>query len=340
MNAPLTALSPIYALIIAAILNVFLCRQQYVARALSTPLALAGRSIDILERRYNRAEFTDRMRRNEGLSALAVLLLLAAVSGAGLDVALSLAPYGWVGETLILTTMLTHRIHYDQSLLMSRGLRRSLEEGRATLAWIAGYDALGFNEQELAGASTQLAARSLNEGVVAPVIWYILFGLPGIFVFKAVNIAHHMIDERAEYSSSFGWAPARLHEILLFPASPIAAVIAAVATIFVPETSMRRALEGLITRLGRVISFENGPVTLAMAAGLGVSLPLDPMNPAHEGSLQILRRYRQPDIDDIANARRLFVLSVLIFFIIIGLGAAVGVIAPVFHLADYIGAVF
>jgi adenosylcobinamide-phosphate synthase len=76
------------------------------------------------------------------------------------------------------------------------------------------------------------AAENFSDGVVAPVFWYALLGLPGLFIYKAANTADSMIGHRTPRHATFGWATARFDDLLSFvPARLSALLIAAAAAL-------------------------------------------------------------------------------------------------------------
>jgi adenosylcobinamide-phosphate synthase len=63
-------------------------------------------------------------------------------------------------------------------------------------------------------AAIESAAENLSDGVVAPAFWFLVGGLPGILFYKIVNTADSMIGHRTERHGDFGWAAARLDDVL------------------------------------------------------------------------------------------------------------------------------
>lgn len=206
-------------------INLFLCSEKYLSRALRSPEAYAGRIVDMFERRYNRTELTPTMLKVDGIANTSLLLLIGLVMGFFLHYLFSLVPYGWLLEAFTITTLIQFRQYFDQTRTMADALDRSLEEARATIALIAGHDAYELDEPGVARASIENTAKTLTSGFVGPIVYYLLFGLPGIFIFKIVVTANYMIDVRSKLGADFGWASAKLTSILLWPINKITAVL-------------------------------------------------------------------------------------------------------------------
>ena len=90
---------------------------------------------------------------------------------------------------------------------MFRAVDRSLEEGRLQVARIVGRDTSQLSEQEVCKAALETLAENLSDGVVAPLFWYLLLGVPGMMAYKMINTLDSMIGYRTERYNQFGcWA--------------------------------------------------------------------------------------------------------------------------------------
>ena len=74
--------------------------------------------------------------------------------------------------------------------------------------------------QILPRATIESTAENISDGIIAPVFWCILFGLPGLLTYKAINTADSVIGYKNEQYQNFGWASARIDDIVNYiPAS-------------------------------------------------------------------------------------------------------------------------
>lgn len=90
---------------------------------------------------------------------------------------------------------------------------RSLEEGRKQVARIVGRDTSGLSVQEVRTAALETLAENLSDGVIAPLFWYMLLGIPGMLAYKMVNTLDSMIGYRNERYRAFGCFAARLDDV-------------------------------------------------------------------------------------------------------------------------------
>ncbi len=183
------------------------------------PAVLMGRAVSALDDRLNRGE----ARRARGVLAVALL-----VAGAGaLGWVVAAIPDGGVLEVLAAAILLAQRSLADHVGDVARALRLGLGDGRAMVARIVGRDTAAMTEPDIARAAIESAAENLSDGVVAPALFFLVFGLPGMLVYKVVNTADSMIGHRTPRHEAFGWAAARLDDVLNWvPARATAALIA------------------------------------------------------------------------------------------------------------------
>jgi adenosylcobinamide-phosphate synthase len=188
------------------------------------PVIWMGRLISALDARLN-----DRTR---GRGVLALILLLAATAAVTVPIAWALRsiPYGWVVEAVLATSLLAQKSLRDAVRAVAAALTRSLAEGRTAVSHIVGRDPEALDEAAVARAAIESLAESTSDGVIAPLFFLILGGLPGIALYKAVNTADSMIGHKTERHLQFGWAAARFDDLLnLIPARLTALLIAGAA---------------------------------------------------------------------------------------------------------------
>lgn len=203
----------------AIILDAALGEPDALWRRVPHPVVLAGRLVAALDARLNRGTG----RRLRGAFAVAGLCLVAGVLGW----LVGCLPRGGVFEALAAAILLAQRSLSDHVRAVARALGRSLPEGRAAVARIVGRDTGAMREGDVARAAIESAAENLSDGVIAPVFWFLAAGLPGLMICKIVNTADSMIGHRTPRHAEFGWAAARLDDLLnLIPARLTALLLA------------------------------------------------------------------------------------------------------------------
>ena len=245
------------ALILALLLDAALGEPRWLWGRLPHPAVLMGRVIDWADRRFNDGTG----RRTRGAAMLAGLLAVALALGAALEALPTILP-----EVILGAILLAQRSLADHVAAVAAALRSSLPEGRRAVAMIVGRDTGQMTEAEVARAAIESAAENLSDGVVAPAFWFAILGLPGLIAYKLVNTADSMIGYRTPRHEAFGWAAARLDDVLNWlPARLTAALIWA--------TSGARGTWAEIAADARLHRSPNaGWPEAAMARALGVAL--------------------------------------------------------------------
>lgn len=207
---------------LALVLDAAVGWPQPLYRRIGHPVGIFARIIAALDRRWNVPSRSDGLRRMAG--AVTVLILLGVAGGAGwvlqsLLVAIA-GPWAWPLIAVLAWPGLAQRSLYDHVRLVADALeRQDLPAARATVGMIVGRDTAALDDAGVARAAIESLAESFCDGVVAPLFWLLVLGLPGIWAYKAINTADSMIGHREERWRAFGWAAARTDDAMnLVPA--------------------------------------------------------------------------------------------------------------------------
>lgn len=196
---------------------------------ISHPVVWIGRLIDWLDKQLNIRGVSPQEGRVRGALAVASLMVAVFIPSYYLSRILTHWPYGWLAEALLATTLIAQKSLKDHVVAVYDGLGRSLAEGRQKVSLIVGRDPAELDEAGVAKAALESLAENASDGIVAPVLWYALLGLPGIVMYKAINTADSMIGHKNEKYQWFGWAAARLDDLVNLPASRLTGFLFAAA---------------------------------------------------------------------------------------------------------------
>lgn len=242
----------------ALVLDALMGEPDALWRHVPHPAVLMGRIIGWCDGRFNRG----RHRRARGLA-----VILTLVAGAwGLGAIVAALPFGPVLEMLAAAVLLAQKSLVQHVAAVADALRLSLAEGRRSVAMIVGRDTSAMDQPAVSRAAIESAAENLSDGVIAPALWFLVAGLPGILAYKLLNTADSMIGYRTERHRDFGWAAARLDDVANWvPARVTAALIAA--------AHLAPGAWAVIRRDARLHRSPNaGWPEAAMAAVLGIAL--------------------------------------------------------------------
>jgi adenosylcobinamide-phosphate synthase len=199
-------------------------------RRLAHPVALIGVLIGYLDRRFNREDQSPQQRKSTGIACTAVIVVIAGSVGALIQAVTELLPAGNILLALIASVFIAQRSLYQHvAEVRSAFARGGLTEARKAIAMIVGRDPEQLDEAGVCRAAIESCAENFSDGVVAPVFWLALLGLPGLIAYKAINTADSMIGHRTERHASFGWAAARLDDLVNLVPAKLSALLLAVA---------------------------------------------------------------------------------------------------------------
>ena len=232
------------------------------------PVTWLGALIAALDARWNRTTDSPALRRAAGVAAALTVIALAGGVGWVLQAA---CPQGWAGTLVIgilAWPLVALRSLHDHVAAVATPLQAGdLDAARAAVSQIVGRDPALLDEAGIARAAVESLAENTSDGVVAPLFWGALFGLPGVIGYKAINTLDSMIGHRTERHEAFGWASARIDDLVnLVPARLTGLLFALLA----PRRS--EAIACMFRDARRHRSINAGWPEAAMAGALGVRL--------------------------------------------------------------------
>jgi len=305
------------AMAVALAVDAVLGWPEQLFRLIGHPVTWLGRLIDQLDEVCNRSSHPPALRRAAGV--IATLPVIALPTALAWIVQVQLTA-GWsriLIAGILAWPLLALRSLHDHVAAVARPLQSGeLEAARLAVARIVGRDPASLDEAGIARASIESLAENTSDGVIAPVFWGAIFGLPGIIGYKIINTLDSMIGHRTPRHEAFGWAAARIDDLgNLIPArltGPLFAIVSA------------RPLETISCMMSdarRHRSINAGWPEAAMAGALGVRLS-GPR--AYHGSLTdepwLNGGARDPLTADIGQAlklyRRVMLLTIAILVVL------------------------
>ncbi len=198
------------------------------------PAVLMGRAVGMADKRLNHGH----ARKQKGTLAMVLLGLGAWILGW----LIAAIPDFGILEIIAAAILLAQKSLVQHVRAVADALRMSIPAGRRAVAMIVGRDTANLDAPAISRAAIESAAENLSDGVIAPAFWFLLLGLPGLMLYKITNTADSMIGHRTPKYEQFGWAAARLDDLLnLVPARLTAALIAVSHLQFDPAPILRDA---------------------------------------------------------------------------------------------------
>ena len=275
-----------------------------VLRTIGHPVTWMGRLIGALDRGLNKKAAAQA----GGTVAVLILLLVVGAVATLLQRALLTLPFGLLLVAVLASTLLAQRsLHRHVADVADALDKDGVDGGRRAVARIVGRDTAALDEAGVARAAIESLAENFSDGVVAPVLWLAIAGLPGAALYKAINTADSMIGHRTPRYAAFGWAAARLDDLVNLPASRLSALLLVAAAALSNKDSVGAAWRAV----GRDAPLHRSPNAgypeAAMAGALGLSLA----GPRIYGSVRVDDAFmgdgrRDADAADIRRALTLY----------------------------------
>jgi adenosylcobinamide-phosphate synthase len=264
---------PLLLLIGGLALDALLGDMPAVFRLIPHPVVLAGRAVAFFDRKLNRQIRSDASRRDRGIVTVIVLVGASALLGLAIEGVCRGSLLGAGVECVLIAVLVAQRSLYEHGAAVASALDAGgLAGGRAAVRHIVGRDPMSLDAYGVARAAIESLAENFSDGVVAPVFWYLLLGLPGLFAYKMANTLDSMIGHRTPRFRSFGWAAARFDDLLNLAPALLSGLLLALGAVFAKQARPAHAL-AVMLRDGRKHHSPNaGWPESAMAGALELAL--------------------------------------------------------------------
>lgn len=207
-----------------------------------------------------------------GAVVIVVLVAIAWTGGLLIERLLSGFAYGFVAIPVIASVFLASRSLHDHVARVRDAFGDGgVRAARVAVSQIVGRDPDSLDEAGVSRAAIESTAENFSDGVVAPALWFAVFGLPGLLAYKMINTADSMIGHRKPRHRAFGWAAARLDDLVNLPASRLSGFLIAAAAPFAGGT-VKEAFLTMLDDARKHRSPNAGWPEAAMAGGLGIAL--------------------------------------------------------------------
>jgi adenosylcobinamide-phosphate synthase len=244
-----------------------------VMRVIGHPVMWLGRLIDGLDATLNRDTSGGGRRKAAGFAAAFLIVFIPAAVAYAVESSLILLPYGFAIVAILASSLIAQRSLYEHVERVATALEREgLDGGRRAVSQIVGRDPDALNEAGVARAAIESLAENFSDGVVAPVFWLAVGGLTGGAAYKAINTADSMIGHRTPRHNDFGFAAAKLDDLVNLPASRLCALLIVLAALVTKDASASGAWNSVWRDARHHRSPNAGWPEAAMAGALGLAL--------------------------------------------------------------------
>lgn len=265
----------LFILLLALIIDRLIGDPDCVWRRFPHPISFIGRFITFLELKLNKADMSDHQRKFNGCLSLLILLISMFLLGKILD--MGFYQLSWLGtglEAIVASIFLAQRSLIDHVARVGDALlHKTLDDARSAVSMIVGRDTSNLDEAAICRASIESLAENSSDGVVAPAFWFLIFGLPGLIAYKALNTADSMVGYKNTRYRDFGFASARLDDVANFIPARLTAFLTIIAlAIFQGALQAGKAFKVVISDSRFHRSPNAGWPECAYAGGLDIQL--------------------------------------------------------------------
>jgi adenosylcobinamide-phosphate synthase len=246
---------------------------QRLVDTIGHPVTWMGALIRTLDRSLNHDSAAPDRRLAAGIVAVLCLLVIVGTIAFVIGHELMRLPYGILAVAILASTLIAqkslHRHVADVAVALESG---DIGAARSAVSRVVGRDTGMLDEAGVARAAIESLAENFSDAVVAPVLWLFIAALPGVALYKAINTADSMIGHLTPRYQAFGWAAARLDDLVNLPASRLSALLLVVAAAFRNDASAKEAWGTVRRDASHHRSPNAGYPEAAMAGALGLSL--------------------------------------------------------------------
>jgi adenosylcobinamide-phosphate synthase len=269
----MTLADPLLLLAIALAVDAWLGDMPALFAHSPHPIVVCGRMIAFFDRKLNREIRSEGSRQGRGIVTVVVLVGAAAALGAVVARLCRGSVAGAAVEVWLIAILVAQRSLYEHVAAVAGALARGgVEAGRDAVRHIVGREPASLDAHGVARAAIESLAENFNDGVVAPVFWYLVLGLPGLFAYKMANTLDSMIGHQTPHYRAFGWAAARFDDLANLVPARISGVLIVIATVFSHAGRPARAMAIMLRDAGKHRSPNAGWPEGAMAGALGLAL--------------------------------------------------------------------
>ena len=262
-------------LALALLLDRYFGDPDWLWRKYPHPVVWFGKAIEAAEKALYPEQGSAAQKKRAGILLIVGLVIAGWIAASFASKVLSL--FGSIGtlvEVAVVVVLLAQKSLSDHVDAVRLGLQNEgLEGGRKAVAMIVGRDVKALDKTGVSRAAIESLAENTSDGVVGPALAYIAFGLPGLIAYKIINTADSMIGHRSERYLDFGWASARLDDLVNLVPARFTGLLSCAAFAWVDGRQVAERAFKIMRRDAKLHKSPNaGCPEAAFAGGLDVAL--------------------------------------------------------------------
>ena len=246
---------------------------NWLYRKIPHPIAAIGCMMNQLDLFLNRPQVKNPTKKILGVLFIIIALSVAGIIGWGMQTGLKLMEFGQLLEAILVSIFLAQNSLYRHVRNVAQALvSDGLDAARLSVSHIVGRDPATLDDSGVCRASIESLSENFSDGVIAPVFWYLIAGIPGILMYKTLNTADSMVGHLSPKYRYFGWASARLDDVANFIPARLTALLIFLTALIIPSTKGFKSLRSCLTYAKRHRSTNAGWPEAAMAGALDIRI--------------------------------------------------------------------
>ena len=261
------------ALILAIIVDAVAGDPRWLYSRIPHPIVVIGHQIELLDRFFNRTHYSPVTRKLLGVISILIIVSSAWLIGWLIAWSCNQVSFGVVLQALIVSIFLAQNSLYQHVASVAKACKADdLIDARSQISHIVGRDPNSLDQRAIGRAAIESLSENFSDGVVAPIFWYVVGGLPALIAYKALNTSDSMIGYLTDKYADFGWCAARFDDAANFIPARLSAFIITIAAFIIPAATGNRAFTTAIRDAKKHRSKNAGWPEAAMAGALGIKI--------------------------------------------------------------------
>ena len=260
-------------LILAIIVDAVAGDPRWLYSRIPHPIVVIGHQIELLDRFFNRTHYLPVTRKLLGVISVLIIISSAWLIGWLIAWSYNQVSFGVVLQALIVSIFLAQNSLYQHVASVAKACKADdLIDARSQISHIVGRDPNSLDQRAIGRAAIESLSENFSDGVVAPIFWYVVGGLPALIAYKALNTSDSMIGYLTDKYADFGWCAARFDDAANFIPARLSAFIITIAAFIIPSATGNRAFTTAIRDAKKHRSKNAGWPEAAMAGALGIKI--------------------------------------------------------------------
>ena len=260
-------------LILAIIADAVAGDPRWLYSRIPHPIVVIGHQIELLDRFFNRTQYSPVTRKLFGVISILIIVSSAWLIGWLIAWSCNQVSFGVVLQALIVSIFLAQNSLYQHVASVAKACKADdLVDARSQISHIVGRDPNSLDQRAIGRAAIESLSENFSDGVVAPIFWYVVGGLPALIAYKALNTSDSMIGYLTDKYADFGWCAARFDDAANFIPARLSAFIITIAAFIIPSATGNSAFTTAIRDAKKHRSKNAGWPEAAMAGALGIKI--------------------------------------------------------------------